>query len=152
MTDAASGSPPRFPLTAAVMRSSLPAVALAIALAACGDAAPLAPLAPEAPLAPVAPDVAAALADAEARLVPALDAELRAPAGATLAALRAALDAGSPRDGARALAALRALLDGHAAGGAVGSAESDPDAADLAAIGVLADLAARALAGEAPGS
>jgi hypothetical protein len=117
-----------------------------LALLACGDAPPLAPdrlTDPPAALAPALSAPGAALldvlADAESRLAPALDPALRASLAPSLAELRAALSAGEARRSDAALGAVRALLDRHA------PAPDDGDAADAAALGVVADLVAAAI-------
>ena len=79
-----------------------------------------------------------ALGDAAARLAPALDPGAGAPLGAALARLRSAIDAGDGRSTADALHAVRALLDG--------GARDDADAADRAAVRVVTELVAAALA------
>lgn len=127
--------------------SRLGLAVLVLASAACSrDDALTAPDAVAPPAAgsasAIAPDVLSALAtaldDADARVTPAVAPTGRAPLHAALATLRAALAAGDAARGAGAAAALRALADRPAA--------ADADAADLAAVALLADAAAQALA------
>ena len=98
------------------------------------DAPPTAPAAPAAPsVVVVSPELLGALADAEARVLPALDATARARVGPALAELRRALERGDASRARRAAAALRGLD---------GSAD-----ADLAVIALLATAAEGRLEG-----
>jgi hypothetical protein len=118
-------------------------VPAALALAACQDAPPLTAPAPAAAAPAVALSLSLldALDDAGARVVPVLDHDVRGALGAALGELRAALAAGDGARGARGVARVRALVEAHRGGSA------DADGADLAAVGLLADAAARELAG-----
>jgi hypothetical protein len=128
-------------------RAALAAAVLALTACQASDAL----TAPDAGAPPAAPAIAGrdipapaallhALDDAGARVVPVLDDDLRAVLGAALGELRAALTAGDAARGVSAVARVRALVEGRRGTGA------DADGADLAAVGLLADAAARELA------
>ena len=126
-----------------------------LALAGCGDVTgptdareSLTPTAVSLP-APISPDLLIAVVDADTRLLPALDADARAPMHAALAELRAALEAGDVTRAGRASAIVRALVAGHqgehAAHNSIGITAGDApkligaDGADLSALALLAD-------------
>jgi len=97
---------------------------------ACAPDAP--PTAPDAALSAsvvaVSPELLGAVADAEARVLPALDATARARVGPALAELRRALERGDASRARRAAAALRGL-DGSA----------DADLVAIALLGTVAE-------------
>lgn len=138
------------------------AAAALLALAACADATgpsdtPESLVLPAVALAaaPFPPELLIAVADADTRMLPALDADTRAPMHAALTALRAALDAGDVTGGQRAVAIVRALVSGHqsehASRNAISVSAGHPsqlqgtDGADLAAFALLADAVDAAL-------
>lgn len=137
------------------VRRALAAIAAGplFALAACGDVTRPADPSRASLAAPIAvnlsPDLLVVVADADARLVPALDADARAPMHVALTELRAALAGGDLARSQRAVAVVRALVSGHqsehASRNSVGVRGGDSqqlagtDGADLSSLALLAD-------------